>query len=111
MSRPLLTRSALALLAGVLVFAFVLPLLLHLDGVSQDRSLPFSPPGAAHWLGTDGFGRDQLARLVLGTRLSLLAGFLATALALAIGVVFVACLVVIGLKGLDRAAVTKSLLG
>src|SRR5437867_2735785 len=32
------------------------------------------PPDAEHWLGTDGLGRDMLARLVFGGRTSLIVG-------------------------------------
>ena len=42
-------------------------------------------PSAAHWLGTDTVYRDQLARLVYGARLSLVIGFAASALSLALG--------------------------
>ena len=43
-------------------------------------------PSAAHWLGTDHLGRDILARLAYGARYSLLIGFAAVAVGLAIGV-------------------------
>jgi peptide/nickel transport system permease protein len=45
------------------------------------------PPGAGHWLGTDDRGRDVLARLIYGTRISISIGFVAVGLAVAIGVV------------------------
>src|ERR1044072_8514762 len=31
-----------------------------------------APPGLSHWLGTDSLGRDELARLVHGARVSLI---------------------------------------
>lgn len=46
----------------------------------------FVPPGTAHWLGTDEFGRDVLSRLLYGARLSLLMGIGATIVCLAAGV-------------------------
>lgn len=33
------------------------------------------PPSAAHWLGTDEFGRDILSRIIYGARISLWVGF------------------------------------
>ncbi|HEX2338285.1 MAG TPA: hypothetical protein VHI72_17625, partial [Hyphomicrobiaceae bacterium] len=36
-----------------------------------------APPSAAHWLGTDRLGRDMLARLIHGARISLTVGVLA----------------------------------
>lgn len=49
----------------------------------------FGAPGArAFLLGSDGFGRDQLSRVLYGGQISLLAGLLATAMALAIGLLW-----------------------
>lgn len=80
-------RAALVVLAAILLVSLLGPVFAHLDGVSQDRMHPLAAPGAGHWLGTDAFGRDQLARLLLGTRTSLLAGLFATLLALGGGMV------------------------
>jgi peptide/nickel transport system permease protein len=44
------------------------------------------PPSAAHWFGTDEFGRDVLSRTLMGARLSLLMGIGATLISLVIGV-------------------------
>jgi oligopeptide transport system permease protein len=48
----------------------------------------FSPPTAAHWLGTDQLGRDLLVRLLYGGRVSLGVGLCATFVALTIGVIY-----------------------
>ncbi|RPE00357.1 ABC transporter permease subunit [Candidatus Pantoea deserta] len=51
-------------------------------------SQPFpSPPSAQNWLGTDASGGDVLARLLYGTRISLLFGILLTLFSSAIGII------------------------
>ena len=47
-----------------------------------------SPPSADHLLGTDTLGRDLLTRMMYGSRISLMVGFLATSVALVIGVIW-----------------------
>src|SRR5207247_9287822 len=42
-------------------------------------------PSRAHWLWTDGFGRDVLSRVIWGSRVALEIGFVATALSLVVG--------------------------
>jgi len=63
-------------------------------GVDLDEVL--RPPGRRHLLGTDSLGRDLLARVIHGTRPSLLIGLGATALALLVGGLVGACA---GLRG------------
>ena len=48
------------------------------DPDATDLMLRFDPPSAAHWLGTDEAGRDELVRLMVGGQMSLLVGLLAT---------------------------------
>jgi oligopeptide transport system permease protein len=55
---------------------------------AQDSAHALEPPSRAHWLGTDALGRDQLARLAEGARVSLLVAIGATTLALAIGLAY-----------------------
>ncbi|HEY6946874.1 MAG TPA: ABC transporter permease [Candidatus Acidoferrum sp.] len=54
----------------------------------QFRERPNSAPSASHWLGTDGLGRDLFARLVYGTRVSLLLAPAATLLSTLIAGIF-----------------------
>lgn len=46
----------------------------------------FEPPSPAHWCGTDVHGRDLLARMIYGARLSLLVGLFGAGVSLCIGV-------------------------
>jgi oligopeptide transport system permease protein len=52
----------------------------------QNLQLGASPPSSEHILGTDILGRDLLSRILYGARISLLVGFVATGVALVIGV-------------------------
>ena len=54
----------------------------------QNLDLGASPPSVEHWLGTDALGRDQLTRIMYGSRISLMVGFIATSVALTIGVLW-----------------------
>jgi len=43
-------------------------------------------PSPGHWMGTDDLGRDTLSRVIYGTRVPLLVGFLATATSMLLGI-------------------------
>jgi len=83
-------KLALALLGALTVVVVVGPLLLALvfdvDPRAQDVALGATSPSLAHPFGTDLLGRDLLARVLDGGRLSLLIGVVATAVSLTIGV-------------------------
>lgn len=51
-----------------------------------DLGAILEPPSLRHWMGTDALGRDVLARLVHGARVSLAVGLVAAALAMLVGV-------------------------
>lgn len=61
-----------SLIAILLLAALFAPLLAPFDPDAQMMSARLLPPSAAHWLGTDGFGRDLLSRVIYGTRPTLL---------------------------------------
>ncbi|MGE6744237.1 ABC transporter permease [Allorhizobium pseudoryzae] len=75
----------LLFLAVVAMLAIVAPLLPY-DAYKQDILHRNALPSARHWLGTDELGRDMVARLAVGARVSLVVAILSTAIALAIGV-------------------------
>lgn len=57
------------------------------DTINYTLSIPSpAPPSAGNWLGTDDQGRDVLARIIYGLRLSLLFGLLLTLFSSVIGV-------------------------
>ena len=53
--------------------------------IGQNISQRLTPPNAAHWFGTDFFGRDVFARIIHGARISLSLSILAMGSAVAIG--------------------------
>ncbi len=78
--------AGLVLLVGLFVLALAAPLLTSYNPERQSLSEALRPLSRAHPLGTDHLGRDMLARLLYGGRLSLLIGFLAVGLGVVIGV-------------------------
>jgi oligopeptide transport system permease protein len=87
-----LTRNKAAMLSGciliLLIIAAVLaPWITPYGYEEMDfNNLRAIPPSADHLLGTDTSGRDLLTRILYGARVSLLVGFVATGVALVIGV-------------------------
>ncbi|MGR5141967.1 ABC transporter permease [Photobacterium sp. DNB23_23_1] len=62
------------------------------DTINYDLSGPApSPPDRVNWLGTDDKGRDVLARIIYGFRISVLFGFALTVISTVIGVIVGAC--------------------
>ncbi|MFJ8859198.1 dipeptide/oligopeptide/nickel ABC transporter permease/ATP-binding protein [Streptomyces sp. NPDC102451] len=79
---PVTSRIALGVLVVVVLGAVLAPLL------TQDplaTGTPVEAPGGGHWFGTDRAGRDVFARVVHGSRYSLIIGLGATAVALVVG--------------------------
>jgi peptide/nickel transport system permease protein len=81
---------------GPLFWAAIVWMVLVFAAAALAGVLPFSPtdmdmlerraaPSALHWLGNDGLGRDELARLIHGARISLTVGLCAPVIGLAIG--------------------------
>ncbi len=72
----------IAFIFAAAIFANLLPLPSPTDMDMLARRAPFS---AEHWLGTDALGRDELARLVYGARISLVVGLCAPVIGLVAG--------------------------
>jgi peptide/nickel transport system permease protein len=83
------TRRTLAIGALALAVIAVATVVLTLDpGAATRTDLPsrLAGPGAAGWLGRDGLGRDVLARLALGARVSFGVAVTVVTISLAVGV-------------------------
>ncbi len=73
------------ILALYVVASLAGPLLFRYDPTHQNLADAFLPTSAGHPLGTDDLGRDELVRLLYGARYTLLLGFAAVAIGLAVG--------------------------
>ncbi len=88
-----LRKNHLALFGlGALIFlcviALLTPWIAPYGYEQQNLALGATPPSREHWFGTDIFGRDLLTRVMWGGRMSLMVGFVATGVALVIGVLW-----------------------
>ncbi len=88
-----LKHNKLAVAGGIIViFLFIIALFASLlapyDPNEIDRNNILSPPDARHLLGTDDLGRDVLSRMIYGSRISLLVGFVAVGISVLIGIIF-----------------------
>jgi peptide/nickel transport system permease protein len=79
----------LAILVGFIALALLAPVLFSSDQleVTQATGGVLKPPSGSFWLGTDETGRSVLALVVWGARISLLVGFAATVISMAIGTI------------------------
>jgi peptide/nickel transport system permease protein len=80
-------RLGIAFVLFVIVAALFAPVLLSLDPSAQELALRLERPSWAHPLGLDELGRDILARLVIGARISLLVGVAVVAVSATVGLV------------------------
>ena len=85
-----LVRSRGATAGGVIFGLFVImalaaPLLTPHDPIRLNVVESLEPPSARHWLGTDQFGRDVLARVIYGARVSMAMGVVAVTISVVLG--------------------------
>ncbi|WP_425490545.1 ABC transporter permease [Brenneria izadpanahii] len=71
MMRNPLTAIGSAIVLMLMLVAISAPWIATHDPLMQDLSNALQAPGAAHWFGTDEFGRDVFSRLVYGSRITL----------------------------------------
>ncbi len=80
-----MTRAGLAIVLVVVLGALVAPWVLPWDAAAQDLSHRLHGPSWQHWFGLDELGRDILARVLLGARVSLLVGFVVVGVSSTVG--------------------------
>ena len=78
-------QLTVAVLSLLVLAALAGPFVYRVDPDALDFAAAAAPPGGAHLLGTDESGRDVLARLLVGARISLAAGAAAMLLSVALG--------------------------
>jgi ABC-type dipeptide/oligopeptide/nickel transport system permease subunit len=78
------------------LFCFVGPLIYRTNQLDTNLTVAYQPPSAAHLLGTDGTGFDELGRIMKGGQAALEIGFFAAFVAIVIGTLWGA---VSGLSG------------
>jgi ABC-type dipeptide/oligopeptide/nickel transport system permease subunit len=76
----------LAVIGLLIIFAVFAPLIAPHSPETIDTSLRGAPPSATYPLGNDDVGRDILSRIIYGSRIALIVGLGATAIAVSVGV-------------------------
>lgn len=80
-------RAGAAIVAIVIVAAVMAPALLPWDAADQDLPNRLQGPTLQHWFGLDELGRDILARVLLGARVSLMVGLVVVGVSSIVGMI------------------------
>lgn len=86
-ARNKLALTGLILLIPMFLCAFLAPMIAPHNPVEPDLKNVLAGPSFSHPFGTDILGRDVLARVIYGSRVSLLVGFVSVGIATLIGLV------------------------
>ncbi len=81
-----MTRLGAAIVFTAALAALVGPWLVPFDPSVQDLPLRLAGPSGAHWFGLDELGRDILARLLVGARVSWMVGLVVVIVSASVGV-------------------------
>jgi peptide/nickel transport system permease protein len=80
--------ASLAVIAFMVLLCFAGPLFYHTNQVNTNLSDTLCPPSAAHLLGCNELGYDQLGRLMVGGQISLEVGVAAALIAVIVGTLY-----------------------
>lgn len=83
-----LALAGLVIVLGFLLFCFVGPVFYHTNQIATNVQIANQPPSAKHLLGTDSVGYDELGRLMVGGRITLLIALAVAVLATSIGLIW-----------------------
>ncbi len=85
--RKPLGAAGAAIVLIMMVTALLADFIAPYDPVANAFDRMHLAPSAAHWLGTDQFGRDLLSRIIYGSRTALLVGFVSAGIGATVGLV------------------------
>jgi peptide/nickel transport system permease protein len=83
-----MTRAGAALVCVAVLAALIGPAVAGIDPALQNLPLRLDGPSWSHWLGLDELGRDILARLLAGARISLMVGAVVVGISASVGTLF-----------------------
>lgn len=78
--------SALLVILAVVLVAILAPVIAPFDPITQSREAFLQGPSSQHLMGTDDLGRDIFSRIVFGSRISLIVGFVTVIISITLGV-------------------------
>jgi len=80
-----MTRTGVIIVIAAVMMAIAGPLVSPFDPAAQELSLRLDGPSSTHWFGLDELGRDVLARVLSGARISLLVGLVVVGVSSIVG--------------------------
>jgi peptide/nickel transport system permease protein len=95
-----LALAGLVIVLGFVLFCFLGPVFYHTNQIATDVAIANQPPSLKHLLGTDAVGYDELGRLMVGGRITLLVALAVAVLATSIGMIW-GCVAGVSRGGVD----------